>query len=289
MNSFTACGKHFSFDDLQTVSTIIEAHDRPNRAEISRRVCQALGWVRSDGQLKDMSCRVALLRMHRKGLIHLPPPTKKNGNGQCGKTISFRSDPESAITEGAGQLKELRLQVICHKAQSSLWNEYIQRYHYLGYQPLPGAQIRYFIYSQDRILGALGFGAAAWKTAPRDQWIGWNAEQRENHLHLIVNNARFLLLPWIKSRNLASKILAMAAARLPDDWQKRYGYQPVLMETFVEKKLFAGTCYKAANWIYLGNTKGRGKLDVKHQNPLPIKAIFVYPLQANFREKLLHK
>jgi len=288
MKSITLCGRQFTSDELQTIRSIIAAQDRPNRAEISRRVCRILGWVRSDGHLKDMSCRVALLRMHRDDLITLPPPTKKNGNGRCGKTISPRSNPESPITEGAGHLKELHLKIIAKKAHSSLWNEYIQRYHYLGYQPLPGAQIRYFIVAQDRILGALGFGAAAWKTAPRDQWIRWNTKQRENSLHLIVNNARFLLLPWVKSQNLASKVLAMAATRLSGDWQKLYGYQPVLMETFVEKKRFAGTCYKAANWVYLGDTKGRGKLDVKHQNPLPIKAIFVYPLQANFREKLLH-
>jgi len=287
MKSFTACGRYFNADDLQTIRSIIAAQDRPNRAEISRRVCRTLGWIRPDGHLKAMSCRVALLRMQRRKLITLPLPTKTNGNGCRGRTISPRSNPENPITEGAGQLKALHLQIIAKKAHSFLWNEYVQRYHYLGYQPLPGAQIRYFIRTQDRILGALGFGAAAWKTAPRDRWIGWEEKQRQNRLHLIVNNARFLILPWVKSHNLASKILAMAANQLPEDWQKIYGYQPLLMETFVEKQRFAGTCYKAANWIYLGDTKGRGKLDVHHQNPLPIKAIFAYPLLTKFRQKLL--
>ncbi len=188
MKVFTACGKHFSSDDLQTIRSIIAAQDRPNRAEISRRVCRILRWVRSDGHLKDMSCRVALLRMHRDNLITLPPPTNKNGNGRCGKTISSRSNPENPITEGPGRLKELHLKVIAKKAHSSLWNEYIQRYHYLGYQPLPGAQIRYFIVAQDRILGALGFGAAAWKTVPGDQWIRWNTKQREIGLRLFFTH-----------------------------------------------------------------------------------------------------
>ena len=286
MNPVRFCGRDFSSDDLELIRTIIAADDSPNRAEISRQVCRVLGWIRPHGRLKDMSCRVALLRMHRSGLIALPPPKKGNGNGQRGKKITMRSNPDFPVTQNAGQIQQLHLQVVTGKNQSSLWNEYVQRYHYLGYQPLPGAQIRYFIRSAEQILGALGFGAAAWKTSPRDQWIGWCHKHRTKKLHLIVNNARFLVLPWVTSRNLASKILAMAAARLPDDWQTTYGYRPVLMETFVEKERFAGTCYKAANWIYLGDTKGRGKLDVCHKHRLPVKAIFVYPLDRRFRPLL---
>ena len=162
----------------------------------------------------------------------------------------------------------------------------MHRYHYLGYQPLPGAQLRYLIQSAEQVLGALGFGAAAWKTAARDQWIGWDREQRERNLHLIINNARMLILPWIHSRNLASKVLSMAARRLPADWEHRYAYRPVLLETFVRKDRFKGTCYKAANWIYLGDTQGRGKLDVKHQNAVPVKKIFAYPLTSDFISRL---
>lgn len=286
MNAVRFCGRDFSRDDLQLIRTIIAADDHPNRAEISRRVCYALGWIRFEGRLKDMSCRVALLRMHRNGLIALPPPEKGNGNGQRGKRTSARSDPEFPVTKNAGQLEKLHLQVVATKNESSLWNEYVHRYHYLGYQPLPGAQIRYFIRTDQQILGVLGFGAAAWKTAPRDHWIGWCHDKRTEKLHLIVNNARFLIFPWVTSQNLASKILAMAAARLPDDWQTIYGYRPILMETFVEKERFSGTCYKAANWIYLGDTTGRGKLDVRHEHCLPVKAIFVYPLARDFRQKL---
>jgi hypothetical protein len=159
-------------------------------------------------------------------------------------------------------------------------------YHYLGHKPLPGAQLRYFVYSGNQPVALLGFGAAAWQTAPRDCYIGWSHAQREKNLHLIVNNARFLILPWVQSKNLASMILAMAARQLPDDWLVQYNYRPVLMETFVEKQRFEGTCYKAANWRYLGQTKGRGKLGPAGKQSVPIKDLWVYPLKRAFRTHL---
>lgn len=132
----------------------------------------------------------------------------------------------------------------------------------------------------------LGFGAAAWKTAPRDDFIGWTRAQRESRLHLIVNNARFLILPWVASKHLASKLLGLAARRLASDWHSRYGYRPVLLETFVEKPRFAGTCYKAANWLHLGDTQGRGKLDRDRLSNLPIKSVWVLPIARCFRKAL---
>ncbi len=167
-----------------------------------------------------------------------------------------------------------------------MWNEYIQRYHYLGHKPLPGAQMRYIITCAQQPIALLGFGAAAWQTAPRDHFIGWNHEQRKRHLPLIVNNARFLILPWVQSKNLASMILARAAKVLPDHWQRIYGYRPLLLETFVEKQRFLGTCYKAANWIYLGQTKGRGKLGPSGKQSVPIKDLWVYPLDRRFSDVL---
>ena len=184
------------------------------------------------------------------------------------------------------QLGDLRLEVVEERHTSHLWNEYIQRYHYLGYQPLAGAQRRYLAISQGQVLALLGFGAAAWKLAPRDRWIGWSAAQRQQRLHLLINNARFLILPWITSRNLASKLLAMAARRVAEDWHQRYGYRPVLMETFVERRRFSGTCYRAANWTHVGQTRGRGKLDTRHQAPLPIKDVWLYALEKKCRRTL---
>jgi len=160
------------------------------------------------------------------------------------------------------------------------------RYHYLGYTPLPGAQLRYFIYAGEQIVALTGFSAAAWQTAPRDQFIGWNHEQRKKNLHLITNNARFLILPWIKSKNLASKILSLSARYLLDDWEKKYNIRPVLLESFVEKKRFTGACYKAANWRLCGQTKGRGKLGPSGKMSVPIKDIWLYPLDKKFRNIL---
>jgi hypothetical protein len=232
-----------------------------------------------------MSCRVALLRMHRDGHIELPPPQKPaNNHLKIGKrTLLALSQPE--VTKKAGE-HVLQLQLV-EKADSAIWNEYIDRYHYLGYTPLPGAQLRYFVKSGDQVLALLGFGAAAWKTAPRDDYISWDAEARKRNLHLIINNARFLILPWVHSKNLGSKILSMASRRICGDWLKRYNYEPVLLETFVEKERFQGTCYKAANWIYVGDTQGRGKLDVHNEYKLPVKGVWLYPLKKDFRKRLI--
>lgn len=146
----------------------------------------------------------------------------------------------------------LELHRVVSKKDSYFWNELIDRYHYLGYTPLPGAQIRYLVCSPSGCLGALGFSAAAWKVKPRDAWIGWSGTQREKNLHLIVNNSRFLILPWVQVKNLAYKILSLCARRLPEDWEIIYGYRPVLLETFVEKDRFTGACYRAANWVFVG-------------------------------------
>jgi hypothetical protein len=256
-----------------------------NRARLSREVCERLGWRRDNGALKDMSCRVALLRMHTDGLISLPPPRNP-------KPVTYRSYPhlEQAVLEPviipSIDLATLTVDPVLTRADSRLWNTYIEHHHYLGHQLMPGAQMRYFVRAAGHIIAALGFGASAWKVKPRDQLIGWTAEQRQRNLHLVVNNARFLILPWIRCKNLASRILALISKRLPDDWHARYAYRPVLLETFVEKPRFTGTCYKAANWQRLGETQGRGKLDTLHRHDQPIKSIWIYPLTRHFKRQL---
>lgn len=280
------CGREFSDADLDLIRQLIAEVPRRNRAQLSRVVCERLGWTKPDGGLKEMSCRVAMLRMHRAGLLTLPEPRNGNGNGHPYRRTTQATDPGLPIDLPVEQLSDLRLEVVDERRTSHLWNEYIQRYHYLGYQPLPGSQLRYLAISQGQVLALLGFGAAAWKLAPRDRWIGWSTAQRQQRLHLLINNARFLILPWITSRNLASKLLAMAARRVAEDWQERYGYRPVLMETFVETQRFAGTCYRAANWTHVGQTQGRGKLDTRHQAPLPIKDIWLFPLEKKCRRTL---
>ncbi len=180
-----------------------------------------------------------------------------------------------------------------NKADSLLWDGLIERYHYLGHSPLSGAQVRYLIHCDQALVGAIGFGAAAFKLKARDQWIGWEPTQRERRRDWIVNNRRFLILPWIRVRNLASHILAKAARQVQQDFLQQYGYAPVLLETFVEQGRFSGGCYRAANWIPVGQTAGRGRNDrttcterKQRGTPLPIKQVWLYPLRKNVRQYL---
>jgi hypothetical protein len=278
------CGRDFSDEELHQIRQLIAENPTCHRAQLSRMTCEILRWYKADRGLKEMSARVAMLRMQDDGLITLPPPRRARPDPTVRLTAC--TAPGTPIEQPAGALRPLVMQRVQRKPESRLWNEYIERYHYLGHKPLPGAQLRYFIHAENQPIALLGFGAAAWQTAPRDRYIGWNHDQRQANLHLIVNNARFLILPWVQSKNLASMILAMAAKRLPDDWEAVYAYRPVLMETFVEKPRFEGTCYKAANWTYLGQTKGRGKLGPAGKQSVPIKDLWVYPLNTAFRDRL---
>jgi len=280
------CGRPFDGADLERIRAEIVGASPPMRAEIARQVCRALDWNDALGRPKLMSARVGLLRLHRAGLIELPEPTRGNGNGR-GLVHGPEVWPEPIALGGrVGQLSELELEAVQDKGASRLWNGLIDRYHYLGYTPLPGAQLRYLIQCDAGVLGAIGFGAAAWKVASRDRWIGWDTPAREAHLGRVLNNARFLILPWVQVKNLASKVLALAAKRIPEDFVARYGERPVLLETFVQVPRFHGTCYRAANWRHLGETTGRGKCDRAHRATLARKAVYVYPLAANFRAAL---
>jgi hypothetical protein len=280
------CGRDFTSSELETIRDLLAARQCTTRAALSRAVCTAFGWRTPAGMLKAVSCRVALLRMERDGLLQLPPPTRHVP--RAGAPLrTAAGDPASQITGSRGELRALGLQLVFGgQADGRLWNELVARYHYLGYEPLPGAQVRYLIRDGNRLLGALGFSAAAWKVAPRDEFIGWSPDERQAQLHLVVNNARFLLLPWVSVKFLASSVLAMAARRLPADFQARYAYRPVLLETFVESQRFSGTSYKAANWIWLGRTQGRGKLDRYQRRDKPVKDVWVYALRPDFRQWL---
>ena len=281
------CGREFTAVEVKEINQLINANPKANRSALSRYVCELLDWYRHDGRLKDMSCRVAMLRMHEDGLLQLPPPGNGNNNGKPYTRRSNQTAPKlSPVVISPEKFSDLQLFPVLKKDDSHLWNEYIQRYHYLGYAPIPGDQIRYIAKFHQQEVAMLSFRAAVWKTAPRDQFIGWNIQQRKRNLHLIINNARFLILPWVKSPNLASRLLSMISKRVKDDWQQLYGYSPVLMETFVETPRFLGTCYKAANWQYLGKMKGLGRLAKTNIPKLPIKEIYIYPLKKRFRNKL---
>lgn len=277
------CGRHFDKSEIDWINTQVKTRPEINRAKLSRLFCRHVDWFKPDGGLKDMSCRVAMLRLEEKGLIRLPEPKITPGPVKAVKR-TLQGEPRPDIRFKAGEVK-LSIQAV-DKRTSPLWNELIDRYHYLGYQRMGGAQMRFLVQADDQLIALLGFSAAAWKVQPRDSFIGWSETQRKKNLHLVVGNSRFLILPWVYAKNLASRILSLAAKQLPVYWQKRYKYLPVLMETFVEKNRFAGTCYQAANWICLGQTQGRGKWDRQNNHHKPVKAVWVYPLDKRFKEHL---
>ena len=191
-------------------------------------------------------------------------------------------EPKPKLKVDLSELLPLKLQRVTTQADCNLWRELIDRYHYLGYNNVAGAQMRYLVYSPVGIVALFGFGASAWHVKDRDQWIGWDEEQRLQFRYLVVGNTRFLILPWIKCKNLASKLLSLVTSRLRDDFRDAYNYAPVLVETFVDQEHFWGTSYKAANWRFVGATQGRGR-NGRKKAKLPIKSVYLYPLTRDFR------
>ncbi len=279
-------GRDFSDEDVALVAGLCAGPGTPSREAIARAACEALSWRQPNGALKTMSAKVAFLAMHRDGLIALPPPRHKNTNTSWPLRLPPGELP-SPIEASLADLGRLECRPVTDKAASAKWNDAIARHHYLGHHPLPGAQRRYVVSAKDMDLALFGFGAAAWKCAARDTFIAWGPEARAKRLHLVVGNARFLILPWVKVPNLASAALGLVVRHLAEDWEATYAYRPVLAETFVETPRFAGTSYKAANWVHVGATKGRGKLDRDHSAELAVKDVYLYPLIRDFRRHLV--
>lgn len=276
------CARDFSVEDIQTIRDLIAQDQKLQRSALSRKLCQLWGWTKPNGELKDMTCRVALLRMQADGLIELPPSRIGVVRKRAHFPSTCASDAQTPIRQPVHELPRVTLQVVSGKTTSLLWNEYVARYHYLGYAAMSGSQIRYNVFAGEQLVACISFCACAWKLKDRERFIGWSEQQRQKNLQLVINNARFLVLPWIQSKGLASKILALAARQLPKDWKHRYGFEPVLLETFVEYERHKGTCYKAANWVNVGRTAGRGKKSTSHKVRIPAKDIWLYPLRKNF-------
>jgi hypothetical protein len=273
--------------ELQIIRQFINAHWARGRSFISRRLCEHWDWRQPNGFIKDQACRALLLKLEQKGEIQLPPPLVNRRVWNKRKPASFPSFTYDQ-TPMAGTIScfdTLTLKMVRWSPLEKMWDDLISTYHYLGHPSIVGAYLKYIAYINDRPVACLGWGGAAWKIACRDSFIGWDAETRKKKLFMLVNNVRFLILPWVCIKNLASKLLAANIRLLSRDWQKFYAHPIVLAETFVDSQ-FAGTCYKAANWIHAGKTKGRGKYDRYNQSPGSVKAIFLYPLQKNFQEIL---
>ncbi len=278
-------GRRFEPSVLRLIRKWVKESPELSRAALSRKVCEQLNWRAENGRLQEMSCRVALVRLDERGVIELP--AARNARGGLRKTDRWRAPPDAALYCTVAELGKIRLVAVNTPALSELWNLWIAGYHYVGFRPLVGRQKRYLIKSEKQgYLGALGFSASARRLGERDRWIGWDDATRARHLQKIVCNSRFLILPWVEVKNLASHVLALAARQVVRDWERAYGYAPVLLETCVDTRRFKGTCYRAANWIEVGKTAGRGRNDRSGKRCGEKHAIYLYPLRGGFREQL---
>ena len=249
------------------------------------RACKQFNFYDARGQLQVSSCAKALRQLEQAGHITLPGVRKKRAKKSPRRLSEAVSLPVD-VPDAVGDIQELRLLLVQTDEEKRIWNELMLREHPLGDGPLVGRQLRYLIDSRHGWLGGFGFAAAALQLADRDQWIGWDQEQQQTHLHRVIGMSRFLIRPSVNCHNLASKVLSMSLARLPVDFEQRYQYKPYLIESFVDTEHYSGTCYRAANWIEIGQTKGRGRQDRLSQSALSRKAIYVYPLQSEFRKHL---
>lgn len=288
--SLSFCGRQISPEELQLIRDIV--HDFPalSLTELSRTICEILDWRRPTGALKDHECYLFLQQLRSRGLLaSLPTIRTTSPRRPRSVTLDAESDPQTLVLGSVRDYLPLELELISHFTGRSLFRQYLQRYHYLGYKVPFGAQLRYFVRSRqlpERILACLLFTGAAWKMAPRDRWIGWSDPARRLNLPRVVNNSRFLILPWVQVRQFASKILSLAAHRLPNDWLRAYQVKPVLLESLVDPQRFSGTCYRAANWIHVGTTQGRGRMDRNQDIARHPKEIFLYPLDPRACELL---
>jgi len=272
---------------LAFIQTTVNEHWHQGRKQISKILCQKWNWCQPNGRLKDMACREVLLTLSGKGLLRLPPRIKPANNDKRNRTVSPLTIDQAPVQGKLSDLKSVQLVLVRSSPLNHLYNSLIQHYHYLGYRQIVGCHLKYIVFVNRRPAACLGWGSAAWSVHSRDAFIGWSKKTKENNLQLVANNTRFLILPWVSIKCLASKILALNAKRIGDDWFQSYNHPLYLLETFVEKSRFKGTCYKAANWIKLGQTKGTAKSGHDHLLHGNIKDVWVYPLAKDFRQKLM--
>jgi hypothetical protein len=246
-----------------------------------------LEWKRASGGLKNHECRQLLERLQAEGFLQLPDLRKLGGRGPRRADLSESCCELAPIECSASECEPLELALVEGLAESRRWRQQVERYHYLGCRVPFGAHLRYWVRHGDRELACLLWTSPAWKMQARDAWIGWSDQQRQHNLQCIVNNGRFLILPWVTVKGLASKILALSARQMPRDWEIHYGCHPLLLETLVDTARFRGTCYRAANWVHVGQTAGRGRMDREHSaHGQAVKDIYVYPLARDAQQRL---
>lgn len=268
------------------IQSIIYKHWNKGRTQISKILCREWNWVQPNGRLKDMACREVLITLYRKGLIDYPDGLHDGLNKLRNKSIPLIDVDQSPVTVKLSDLEPVTLKLARNTELEPLYNSLIQEHHYLGFCQIVGNHLKYIAFIGDRPVACLGWGSAAWSVKSRDAYIGWNKQTKEANLHFIANNTRFLILPWIHIKCLASRLLSLNAKRISEDWLNVYNSPLCLLETFVEKNRFKGTCYRAANWICTGQTKGTSKKGNDHLYHGNIKDVFLYPLRKDFKKIL---
>lgn len=280
-------GRTFSSEDIELIRWTKNRYPKLSRIELAKTLCEFWEWTTPAGLPKRVQCVAFLEKLESEGIITLP--TKRTKKQSVPKKEKQDYDDKHLFAELTGSVKNyepITLQIARQGTSLKRWKAYVDQYHMLGEKAVYGSRLQYFIMSGDIELGCIQFSASAWALENREKWIGWTVEDRKLRLNLIVNNSRYLIFPWVHIKNLASKALSLAAKQIQEDWLREYCYAPVLLETFVDLEHFKGTCYKAANWEYLGETKGRGRADKNREYSLSKKAIFMYPLQDDFKEIL---
>lgn len=284
---FAYRGRRVTASDLETIRALVAAHPQASRRALSQQLCAAWQWVQPNGTPRDMVCRGLMLGLHRAGLIELPPRRycPPNPLAQRGRPAAVAIDrtPIRAPLHALGPLAFVPVRRSDHEP---LFNALLEAHHYLGYTQPVGEQLKYLVYAGERPLACFAWSSAPRHLAPRDRFIGWSLSARRHHLRLIAYNTRFLILPWVSVEHLASHLIARMTRQLSADWQQLYGHPIYFAETFVDAERFRGTCYRAANWIHLGVTTGRGKDDQTHRHNRSRKAVFGYALHPRFRERL---
>jgi hypothetical protein len=281
-------GKIFGSREIDEIREVIAAHWERSRWFISRELCRRWGWTQPNGVLKDMVCRGLLLRLETQGLIELPPRGKIPPYHLSQRKKPERVQVDQTPMEGnLSEFQPIELLQVRRTPLQKLYNSLVEQYHYLGYTRPVGEHLEYLALSRGGVVACLGWCSAPRHIGCRDRYLGWTQEQRVKNLYRIVINTRFLILPWVKVPHLASHLLGLMARRILRDWQEIYHHEVVWLETFVDpERGFLGTCYKAANWIYLGQTTGRGKNDQSGRPNRSLKDVLGYPLKRNFREAL---
>ena len=288
MNKTTVIqGRTIAAKDIELINKLIDVNSSWGRTRLSKELCILWNFKDGNSGLKDMACRNLLLKLEKQKLITLPARKSGTNNAKRNSSIAYCLHSTLPVLAKLKTLTPLKIRLVEDTSKLCLFKCFLSAYHYLGFSGTVGENLKYMVYDKsDRPLACLLFGSAAWTAAPRDSFIGWDESARKKNLNFTTNNTRFLILPWVKVEHLASHILAKVSRRIKGDWQTKYGHPVYMLETFVECNRFTGTCYKAANWVCVGKTKGRSRNDRHYALNVPIKDIYLYPLVKRFREVL---